>query len=214
MIAALSAALLLSPVGAGAQTTPAAAPPPPPPYGMSIGFEAAKKAFAAAEAEAKKNNWQSPSPSSTPAAIWSPSRGWTARRMPASTSPSARQSTANNFKRPTKALQDAIAQGGANLRLLAVTDVTPLEGGVPIVVDGKIIGAIGVSGVTANQDAEVRHGRRQRRQVARQRPSDALPPRTAACRLPHRRYSPPAPPGSGGAGARDSAGTMKQRIFG
>jgi glc operon protein GlcG len=63
--------------------------------------------------------------------------------------------TANNLKRPTKALQDAIAQGGAGLRLLAVKDITPLEGGVPIVVDGKIIGAIGVSGVASNQDADV-----------------------------------------------------------
>jgi glc operon protein GlcG len=63
--------------------------------------------------------------------------------------------TANNLKRPTKALQDGIAQGGANLRLLAVKGITPLEGGVPIVVDGKIIGAIGVSGVLSNQDAEV-----------------------------------------------------------
>jgi glc operon protein GlcG len=63
--------------------------------------------------------------------------------------------TANNLKRPTKALQDTIAQGGAGLRLLAVKDITPLEGGVPIVVDGKIIGAIGVSGVASNQDADV-----------------------------------------------------------
>jgi glc operon protein GlcG len=63
--------------------------------------------------------------------------------------------TANSLKRPTKALQDAIAQGGAGLRLLAVKDITPLEGGVPIVVDGKIIGAIGVSGVASNQDADV-----------------------------------------------------------
>ena len=62
--------------------------------------------------------------------------------------------TANNFKRPTKALQDGIAQGGVNLRILGLPGVTPLEGGVPIVVDGKIIGAIGVSGVTSAQDAE------------------------------------------------------------
>ena len=63
--------------------------------------------------------------------------------------------TANNLKRPTKAFQDLIAQGGGNLRLLAAPGVTPLEGGVPIIVDGKIIGAIGVSGVLSNQDAEV-----------------------------------------------------------
>ena len=62
--------------------------------------------------------------------------------------------TANNFKRPTKALQDGIAQGGVNLRILGQPGVTPLEGGVPIVVDGKIVGAIGVSGVLSSQDAE------------------------------------------------------------
>ena len=45
--------------------------------------------------------------------------------------------TANNLKRPTKALQDTIAQGGAGLRLLGVQGITPLEGGVPIVVDGR-----------------------------------------------------------------------------
>ena len=54
--------------------------------------------------------------------------------------------TALTFKRPSKALDDAIAAGGAGLRLLAVKDITPLEGGLPIIIDGKIIGAIGVSG--------------------------------------------------------------------
>ena len=67
--------------------------------------------------------------------------------------------TANNFKRPTKALQDGIAQGGGDLRILGQPGVTPLEGGVPIVVDGKIIGAIGVSGVTEQPGRRVRHGR-------------------------------------------------------
>ncbi len=62
--------------------------------------------------------------------------------------------TANNLRRPTKALQDLIGQGGANLRLLAAPGVTPLEGGVPIVADGKIIGAIGVSGAMSDQDAQ------------------------------------------------------------
>lgn len=154
MIAALGAALVLSPIGAGAQTTPAA-PPPPPPYGMSIGFEAAKKAIAAAEAEAKKNNW--------PVAIAIVDTGGhlvAFSRIDNTQIGSidialGKARTANNLKRPTKALQDGIAQGGANLRLLAVRDVLPLEGGVPIVVDGKIIGAIGVSGVMSNQDAEV-----------------------------------------------------------
>jgi uncharacterized protein GlcG (DUF336 family) len=155
--AALGAALLL-PVCAGAQTTPAAAPPPAPPpapYGMSIGFDAAKKALSAAEAEAKKNNW--------PVAIAIVDTGGhlvAFSRIDNTQIGSieialGKARTANNLRRPTKALQDGIAQGGANLRLLAVRDILPLEGGVPIVVDGKIIGAIGVSGVMSNQDAEV-----------------------------------------------------------
>jgi glc operon protein GlcG len=155
IVAALGAALLLSPVCAGAQTTPAAPPPPPAPYGMNIGFEAAKKAIAAAEAEAKKNNW--------PVAIAIVDTGGhliAFSRLDNTQIGSieialGKARTANNLKRATKALQDAIAQGGGNLRLLAVKDVMPLEGGVPIVVDGKIIGAIGVSGVMSNQDAEV-----------------------------------------------------------
>jgi len=63
--------------------------------------------------------------------------------------------TALMFKRASKALDDAIAAGGAGLRLLAVKDITPLEGGLPIVADGKIIGAIGVSGALSSQDAQI-----------------------------------------------------------
>ena len=59
------------------------------------------------------------------------------------------------FRRPTKVFQDAIGQGGANLRLLNLSGVSLLEGGIPIVVDGKIIGAVGVSGVTSQQDAQI-----------------------------------------------------------
>jgi glc operon protein GlcG len=133
----------------------AQAPAPPPPYGPAITFDAAKKALAAAEAEAKKNNW--------PVAIAIvDSAGQLAAFSKMDNTQHAsvdiaigKAVSANNLKRPTKALQDTIAQGGAGLRLLAVKGITPLEGGVPIVVDGKIIGAIGVSGVASNQDADV-----------------------------------------------------------
>ena len=59
------------------------------------------------------------------------------------------------FRRPTKAFQDAIAQGGENLRILRLSGANPLEGGIPIVADGKIIGGIGVSGVTSAPDAQI-----------------------------------------------------------
>jgi len=146
---------------AHAQTTPAAqttaAPPAAPPaYGLGISLDAAKKAMAAAEAEARKNNW--------PVAIAivdSAARLVMFVKIDNTQHGSVdialgKATTAVNLRRPTKALQDAIGQGGSNLRLLAVPGVMPLEGGVLITgADGKIIGGIGVSGVASNQDAQV-----------------------------------------------------------
>jgi uncharacterized protein GlcG (DUF336 family) len=63
--------------------------------------------------------------------------------------------TANNFKRPSKAFEDVVAGGGAGLRILSLPGVVPLEGGEPILLQGKIIGGIGVSGMQSSQDAQV-----------------------------------------------------------
>lgn len=65
----------------------------------------------------------------------------------------AKARTSARFKRPTKALSDAIAAG--RLALLAADGYLPLEGGVPVIVGGKVVGAVGVSGVTSEQDAVV-----------------------------------------------------------
>jgi glc operon protein GlcG len=61
--------------------------------------------------------------------------------------------TAVNFKRPTKALDDLVS-GGRNA-FLAIDGVIPLQGGLPVMVDGKLIGGVGVSGGTAPQDEQV-----------------------------------------------------------
>lgn len=61
--------------------------------------------------------------------------------------------TAISFRRPSKALEDAVA-GGRNA-VLGLRGVTPIEGGIPLVVNGQMIGAIGVSGMTSAQDAQV-----------------------------------------------------------
>lgn len=61
--------------------------------------------------------------------------------------------TALNFKRPTKALEDAVA-GGRNA-VLKLTGAIPIEGGIPIIVNGELVGAIGASGGTSPQDAQV-----------------------------------------------------------
>jgi uncharacterized protein GlcG (DUF336 family) len=126
-----------------------------PPYGPPIALDQAKRAMAAAELEAAKNSW-------TVAITILDSGGNLVMfhkldntQLSAVTVSEGKARTALQFKRPSKDLDDAIARGGAGNRLLALKDITPLEGGIPIIVDGKIIGAIGVSGAVSAQDAQV-----------------------------------------------------------
>jgi uncharacterized protein GlcG (DUF336 family) len=67
----------------------------------------------------------------------------------------AKAMTAVKFRRPTKVFEDAMAAGGSGLRLSTMPGMAALEGGVPIVVNGQVIGAIGVSGMLSTQDAQV-----------------------------------------------------------
>jgi|RhiMetdeSRZDD1v2_1073273.scaffolds.fasta_scaffold164625_3 uncharacterized protein GlcG (DUF336 family) len=162
LVVAIALLFLTAPVSAqapGAQTpgapaAPATPAPPPPDYGSAITNEQAKKVMAGAEAEAKKNKWnvviyiidsggQPVMMQRLDGAQWGSIE--IARKK-------AESSVA--LRRPTKALQDLVAQGGANLRLLTI-GYSVLEGGIPIVVGGKIIGGIGVSGVTSQQDAQI-----------------------------------------------------------
>jgi uncharacterized protein GlcG (DUF336 family) len=59
------------------------------------------------------------------------------------------------WRRPTKVFQDVLAGGGVGLRVLNLRGATAIEGGLPLVVDGKVVGGIGVSGATAEQDGAV-----------------------------------------------------------
>jgi glc operon protein GlcG len=145
--------------GALAQTTatpaPAAAPAIQPGYGTSITLEQAKKMMDAAEAHARANNWIVGIAIVDTAAqmvLFQKMDGLQHASVGIATGKAA---TSVNFRRPTKALEDTVAGGGAGLRLLAVPGITPLEGGIPIVMGGKIIGGIGVSGVTSAQDAQI-----------------------------------------------------------
>lgn len=63
--------------------------------------------------------------------------------------------TAVDFRRPTSVFENALADGGIHLRLLGMTNLMPLEGGLPLVTNGKVVGAIGVSGMQSSQDALV-----------------------------------------------------------
>ena len=116
-------------------------------------LEGAKKMMAAAEAEARKNNWN--------VAIAIVDAGGNLllfQKLDETQSGSidvaiGKARTAATFKRPTKALEEIIS-GGRSV-FLAVEGITPLQGGLPIMVDGQLLGGVGVSGVLSSQDEQV-----------------------------------------------------------
>jgi len=141
-----------APVGA---QQPVAPPPPQIPYGPPISLDVAKKVMAGAEAEAVKNKWNM-----VIAVLDSGGHLVMLERMDGTQLGSIEAAkekaySAVLYRRPTKVFQDLVGQGGPNLRLLRLTGASPLEGGIPIAVDGKIVGAIGVSGAASEQDAQV-----------------------------------------------------------
>ncbi len=121
-------------------------------YGLPVGIENAKKAAEAAIAEARKSGWN------MAVAVTDPSGELVYfEKMDQTQNGSVRVSIAKSrssalFKRPTRAFQDVLASGGDGLRILALERAVPIEGGVPLRKDGQIVGAIGVSGGTSEQD--------------------------------------------------------------
>jgi glc operon protein GlcG len=127
-------------------------PPANIPYGVSISPDAAKKVAAAAIAEARKNNWAM-------AVAVVDTGGYLVyfERMQDTQLGSVEVSiekakSAALFRRPTKSFQETVAGGGEGLRILGLKGAVPVEGGIPLVVDGKLIGAVGASGGSSDQD--------------------------------------------------------------
>ena len=124
-------------------------------YGPTVNLEQTKKVLAAAEAEAIKQGWN------VAVAVVDTAGnlvGFIKRDDTQSASVLVAQDkarTAALYKRPSKAFQDMVAGGGLGLRVMTMRDVVAAEGGVPLIVDGKIIGAVGVSGVNSDQDGIV-----------------------------------------------------------
>ena len=118
-----------------------------------ITLEAAKTMMAAAEAEARKNGWN------MAIAIVDAAGNTILFERLDDTQPGSiavaqnKARTAANFKRPTKALEDLVTAG--RTVFLAIDGLLPLQGGVPVTIEGKVIGAVGVSGGTAAQDEQV-----------------------------------------------------------
>jgi uncharacterized protein GlcG (DUF336 family) len=129
-----------------------AAPPANVPYGMSISPENAKKIAAAAIAEARKNNWAMAVAVVDTAGILVYFERMQDTQLGSVQVAQEKAKSAALFRRPTKVFQDQVAAGGAGLRILGLAGAVPVEGGIPLIVDGKIIGAIGASGGSSDQD--------------------------------------------------------------
>jgi uncharacterized protein GlcG (DUF336 family) len=123
-------------------------------YGLAIGVETAKKVAAPALAEARRNGWAMAVAIVDPAGDLVYFEKMDATQVGSVAISIDKARSAARFKRPTKAFQDVLAGGGEGLRMLGLEGAVPVEGGVPIVVDGKIVGAIGVSGGTSPQDGQ------------------------------------------------------------
>jgi uncharacterized protein GlcG (DUF336 family) len=123
-------------------------------YGLPISLDTARNVALAALAEARRNGW------TMAAAVVDPAGDLVCfERMDGTQAGSTevaidKARSAARFKRPTKAFQDMLAQGGDGWRVLALRGAVPVEGGVPLVIDGKVAGAIGVSGGTSPQDGQ------------------------------------------------------------
>jgi uncharacterized protein GlcG (DUF336 family) len=120
----------------------------------ALTLAAAKKIAAAAEAEAAKNNWNV-----VIAIVDDGGHLIYLQRMDGTQTGSVdvavgKAKTAMAFKRPTKVLEDVVLKN-ARTTLLTLGDVVLLEGGVPVKAGDQVIGAIGVSGVTSQQDAQI-----------------------------------------------------------
>lgn len=118
-------------------------------------LDAARTAAAAAEAEARKNGWNV-----VIAVVDDGGHLVYLQRLDGTQNGSIevaqrKARTAVDFKRPTKVFEDAIAGGRTAVLALAEVGAFPLEGGLPLMYQGQLVGAIGVSGVTSQQDGVV-----------------------------------------------------------
>jgi uncharacterized protein GlcG (DUF336 family) len=124
-------------------------------YGTPITADAAKKVAAPAIAVARTNQWTMAVAIVDPAGDLVYFERMDDTQVGSVNVAIDKARSAARFKRPTKVFQDALAAGGEGLRILALQGAVPVDGGLPLVVGGRIVGAIGVSGGTSAQDGQV-----------------------------------------------------------
>jgi glc operon protein GlcG len=127
----------------------------PNPYGTPVSLENAKKAAAASIAEAHRNNWAMAVAVVDPAGVLVYYEKIDGTQLASAVVAIDKARSSAIYKRPTKAFQDALAAGGDGLRILGLQGAVPVEGGNPLILDGKFVGAIGASGGTSAQDNQV-----------------------------------------------------------
>jgi glc operon protein GlcG len=123
-------------------------------YGPNINIETAKKIAAPAIAEARKNNWNMAIAIVDTGGDLVYFEKMDDTQIGSVVIAQAKARAAALFKRPTKAFQDMLAAGGEGWRMLGLEGAVPVEGGIPVLIDGKIAGAIGLSGGTSAQDGQ------------------------------------------------------------
>jgi uncharacterized protein GlcG (DUF336 family) len=156
MLTAAWLALVATAAAGQGQPAPQAKPPSSYalPIGQAISLDAAKKAAAGASAEAKKNGWFMAIAVVDPAGTLVYFEKADTTQLGSAPVAVGKARSAALYKRPTKAFQDALEKGGANLRVLALDGAVPIDGGVPLLIDGKLVGALGVSGDLAEHDGQ------------------------------------------------------------
>jgi glc operon protein GlcG len=148
---ALCLGLLIGGVAFAQQPPAPAAPVATPDYGSSIGSEQAKAVAAAAVAEAKKNNWRMAFAIVGVGGELVYFEKMDGTQLASIEIAQAKARTSVMYRRPSKAFADQYAAGNTAFTTFPERPVAS-EGGLPIVVDGKIVGAIGASGGTGQQD--------------------------------------------------------------
>jgi uncharacterized protein GlcG (DUF336 family) len=123
-------------------------------YGPSVTLEQAKKAAAAALAEVRANNWIMAAAVVDTAGLLVYFEKMDGTQNGSVAVAQAKARSAALFQRPTKAFQESLASGGEGLRVLALEGAVPVDGGLPLLVGGRIVGAIGLSGGTSAQDGQ------------------------------------------------------------
>ena len=123
-------------------------------YGSPIRLNDARRAAAAALAEAERNGWIMAAAVVDPAGHLVYFERMDDVQVGSVLVAQDKGRSAAQFKRPTKMFQDALAAGGEGLRILAIKGAVPVDGGVPLIVGGQIVGAIGLSGGTSAQDGQ------------------------------------------------------------